>query len=86
VKESESFKLMMGDEQGNKISASMVVTAAGPGSVKLAGAIDCAGASTAHPVLITPLGETAAVKIQEGASPQCELDFVVSELPPAAAG
>jgi beta-lactamase regulating signal transducer with metallopeptidase domain len=86
VKESEPFKLMMGDEQGNKISASMVATAAGPGAVKLAGSIDCAGASTAHPVLITPLGQTAAVKIQEGAAPQCELDFVVSELPPAAAG
>ena len=86
VKEAEAFKLTMDNSQGGKMTASFVVTAMGPGAVKLAGTVDCAGASTAHPVLITRLGESATVKMQEDGAPPCGLDFLVSELAPAAAG
>jgi hypothetical protein len=85
VKEAETFKLAM-DNNGVKISASLTITDAGAGAVKIAGTVDCAGSGTAHPVLITRLGESAAVKMQEGSGPQCELDFVVAEHKPAAAG
>lgn len=79
VKEGEPFKIAM-DDKGIRFTASFVLTKAGKDTVKLAGAVECGNAKPAHPVLITGLGATATVKLEEAGKPGCELGMVVSQL------
>lgn len=79
VKEGEPFKIAM-ENKGVKFMASFVLTKAGKNTVKLDGAVECGTAKPAHPVLVTALGETATVKLEETGAPGCELGMVVSEV------
>lgn len=81
VREAERFSVAI-DNDGVKLAASFAVAAAGQGAVKLDGTVDCGAAGTAHPVLLARLGEASKVTVQEPGAPQCELDMVVSEVPP----
>ncbi len=78
VRESEAFKVTVG-EADEKMSASFTVTPAGAGTVKLDGSVRCADGKESHPVLITRLGENAAVKIQGPGDKPCELGMLVTE-------
>lgn len=79
AKAGDPFKVAMADKSG-KLMASFVATAAGTGSVRLEGTVECGNAAAAHPVLVARLGEAAVVKLQEPGTPGCELAIVVSEV------
>jgi hypothetical protein len=79
VKEGVPFKIAM-ENKGVKFAASFVLTTAGKNIVKLDGDVECGNVKPAHPVLITGLGETATVKLEEAGTPGCELAMVVSKL------
>ncbi|MDB5936639.1 MAG: energy transducer TonB [Massilia sp.] len=79
----EPFKVAMSDK-GVKMMASFVVTPVDIKNVRLEGTVECGNGTPAHPVLITRLGMSATVKVQEAGAPGCELDIVVSEATMAA--
>jgi bla regulator protein BlaR1 len=74
----EAFKVAM-DSNGVKMSASFVATPVDLKNVKLVGTVECGNRSPSHPILITPLGVHAAVKVQEAGQPGCEFDIIVAE-------
>jgi hypothetical protein len=77
VHADEKFNVIL-DYQGTDMMASFVLTASGADAVKLNGTVEC-GHTTAHPALLTRLGEAAIVKLHEGGAPGCELTLLVSE-------
>lgn len=74
----EPFKVAMASN-GVKMSASFVATPVDLKNVKLVGTVECGNRSPSHPILVTPLGVRATVKVQEAGEPGCEFDIVVAE-------
>jgi hypothetical protein len=86
VGDNQTFSVATDDQQG-KLTASFLLTAAGPETVRLDGSYGCGGASAKQPPLTARLGAPTAIKPPtEGGAPACELVVVVTKLAPAGQG
>lgn len=78
VRATEQFKVQF-DDKGKKATASFVLTPVGAKEVRLEGTVECGNSTPARPVLLTHLGATATVRVQETGTPGCELAMVVTQ-------
>ncbi|MES2758635.1 MAG: hypothetical protein V4693_14775 [Pseudomonadota bacterium] len=78
VRATEQFKVQF-DDKGKKMTAAFVLTPVGTKEVRLEGTVECGNRTPARPILLTHLGATATVKVQETGTPGCELAMVVTQ-------
>lgn len=78
VKDGESFKIVLGEENA-KVAASFTVNSVAPNSVRLTGSLRCADGAAATPTLIARLGEAATVRVSGPADTRCQVSMTVNE-------
>lgn len=78
VKDGESFKIVIGEENA-KVAASFSVNSVAPNSVRLTGSLRCADGAAATPTLIARLGESATVRVSGPAETRCQVSMTVNE-------
>jgi hypothetical protein len=78
VKDGESFKIVLGEENA-KVAASFSVKSVAPNSVRLTGSVRCADGAAATPTLLTKLGEAATVTVSGPGDTRCELSILVNQ-------
>ena len=84
VGEAQTFSVATDGQQ--KLTASFLLTAAGPETVTLDGGFGCNGESVKQPPMTARLGAPTAIRPPIQGAPACELVVVVTKLPPAQQG
>jgi hypothetical protein len=85
VGDAQTFSVATDGGQG-KLTASFLLTAAGPETVRLDGGFGCDGASVKQPPMTARFGAPTAIRPPTQGAPACELVVVVTKLAPAGQG